>query len=74
MNIHVEYWEGLGYSREQLQQPEINIRVGILILKRIIERIQNPTVEKIASIYNFLGNEKVTDYGARVKIICQEQP
>lgn len=66
MNVHVEYWEKLGYSRKDLEDPEKNLRTGVLLIKRISERIKDPTVEKIASVYQFLGSEQVSDYGARV--------
>ena len=54
MSIRSDYWEDLGYSREQLKQPESNIKAGVLLLKRISERVQSPTVENIATLYNDL--------------------
>ena len=66
MNVHYQYWEELGVTKEKLGVPLYNIEYGIILLSRIQARIINPTVTKIATIYNFLGAEKVNDYGARV--------
>jgi HK97 family phage portal protein len=73
MNVDVETWQGLGYTREQLKDPEINIRAGVTILRGIIDRIEDPTVAKVASLYNFLGREKINGYGARVENIYKER-
>ncbi len=73
MNIKTETWRDLGWSREDLKDPKTNIKAGTLILKRTGERVEDPTVEKIASVYNFLGREKVNDYGARVGVIYREK-
>ncbi len=69
MNVYVSYWEKLGYTREQLLNPEINIDAGCLILSRIWKRVKNPTISKVASVYQILGATQVTDYGARVQKI-----
>lgn len=34
----------------------------------------DPSVEKVASIYNFLGAEQVTDFGMKVKEIYDTRP
>ena len=73
MNIHYEYWKNLGFSKEQLLIPKINIDVGTLILKRIQNRLQYPKISKIASVYNFIGKERVSDYGSRVARIYKER-
>ena len=73
MNIHTEYWSDLGYSKEQLSDPAINIKVGVTLIRRISDRVRNPTVAKVASIYNVLGREKVNDYGARVQKIYDQK-
>ncbi len=74
MNIHYKYWRELGVTKNSLNCPHYNIEFGVIILKRIQDRINNPTIEKIASIYNFIGAEKVTDYGARVSKVYLTQP
>ncbi|WP_115060551.1 hypothetical protein [Photobacterium damselae] len=78
MNLFYKEWallcEAYGISESDLlDDPYKNIKLGAILLKRIIDRIKNPSVEKIASIYNFMGAEKVTDYGARVGVIYRER-
>lgn len=77
MNISYETWGGiaqeLGYTKDQIiNDPVANIRTGAVILKRISARVPNPTIRKVASIYNFTGAESVTDYGARVDAISKQ--
>jgi hypothetical protein len=66
MNLHYKYWRELGVTKENLGCPFYNIEFGVILLARIQARIEQPTIAKIATIYNFLGAEKVNDYGARV--------
>ncbi|WPZ14150.1 hypothetical protein T8J41_18785 [Nitratireductor rhodophyticola] len=74
MNVHVSYWLGFGWSREDLQVPATNIRAGVTLLKRISERVKEPTVAKVATLYNNLSAEQASGYGARVQKIYEEEP
>ena len=74
MNIHYSYWRKLGITPEQLNVPAYNIEYGVIILSRIRDRIQNPTTAKIATLYNNLAAERVSDYGARVACLYWEKP
>ena len=73
MNVNVEYWKELGYTREQLEDPETNIKAGTTLLKRISDRMPGASIEAIASVYHNLATEQVTDYGARVRHIYDNQ-
>ncbi|WP_048649555.1 hypothetical protein [Nitratireductor soli] len=73
MNVHSSYWRDLGWTREELKDPEINIRAGVTLLKRIAARISKPSVAKIATVYNNLSARKVSDYGARVQVIYDNE-
>ncbi|MDF9401601.1 hypothetical protein [Vibrio sp. 1180_3] len=78
MNVRYDKWtdlaNSLGYSSDDIENNvEANVRLGALILKRIWVRVQNPTIRKVASIYNFTGAEKVRDYGARVNDIYEKK-
>jgi hypothetical protein len=73
MNINSDYWKDLGYTREQLADPATNIKVGIMLIKRIQDRLEDPSIRKIATLYNSISQEKVTDYGARVEAIYKEK-
>lgn len=74
MNIHYRYWRQLGVTKESLACPYYNIEYGVILLSRIKARLEQPTVRKIATLYNFIGAEEVNDYGARVAALCREQP
>ncbi|MBS8269094.1 hypothetical protein DYI26_10210 [Halomonas litopenaei] len=79
MNIYLERWlplaQELGYDREDIiNNTRDNIRLGAEIIKRIEERVTRPTVEKVASIYYFLGSELVNNYGIKVKEFYETQP
>ena len=74
MNVHVEYWKDLGYSREDLNDKNKNIEAGVELLKRIKEKMPNASTAEIASVYHSLGAQKVSDYGARVEILVKEKP
>ncbi len=73
MNIHYDYWKELGFSESQLEDPKINIHVGTLLIKRIQDRIRDPKIVKIASVYNVLGREKVNEYGVQVANIYRKK-
>ncbi|MFP8966134.1 hypothetical protein ACKC9G_06125 [Pokkaliibacter sp. CJK22405] len=73
MNVSYTYWKDLGVDETFLEDTRNNIDTGAKILKRIQDRVSDPSVAKIASIYNFMGKEIVSDYGARVATIYQKQ-
>jgi hypothetical protein len=73
MNVHSEFWKGLGIDEIGLKDAGRNIDAGCLILSRIRNRIRDDSIRKVASIYNFLGAERVTDYGGRVEQIFRER-
>ena len=78
MNVHSYYWAKLleqkGYSREDLKDEKINVEVGVALLIELWNRVDNPTIAKVATLYNFLGAEKVNDYGARVAKVYRHKP
>lgn len=74
MNVHVEEWKDLGYSRDDLKVPEKNIEAGVKLISKIKQRMPDASPEAIASVYNALGTRKVTDYGMRVKKLMEEKP
>ena len=74
MNVHDTLWAQLGISRADLQDPTRNIAAGVHILAMIWERTPDPTVEKVASLYNQLGAQKVNGYGKTVAQYMQQKP
>ncbi|MFN4310174.1 MAG: peptidoglycan-binding protein [Ferrovibrio sp.] len=74
MNINPEKWRDLGFAGRNPSNPEDNIRVGVTLVKRIIDRLENPTPEAIGTLYNSLPQDRVTDYGAYIGRLLQEKP
>jgi Ca2+-binding RTX toxin-like protein len=76
MNIQNNTWAGLGgFSAEDFSDPEKNIKAAAILLKRINDRLapENQTLENVASVWNFTGNEQSTDFGARAKNILENR-
>lgn len=61
-------------NRTELLDVRQNVRAGAALLKRIVDRLPTPTVERVATLYNALAKEKVSDYGARVATVYQAKP
>jgi N-acetylglutamate synthase-like GNAT family acetyltransferase len=75
MNVNVEYWGSTFGDREALNDPYENIKAGAEILKRIVSRLPpDASVRQIATLYNNIDAQSVSDYGARVDRIYEEQP
>jgi hypothetical protein len=74
MNIHYRYWREIGITKELMNCPYYNVEFGVILLSRIQARIKNPAVAKIASSYNIVGAENVSDDGARVERLYFDQP
>ncbi len=73
INVHYEYWKELGLNKSQLQLPEINVHVETLIIKQIQDRLKYPRIRKIESVYNVLGRESISKYGAQVENIYRNK-
>jgi soluble lytic murein transglycosylase-like protein len=75
MNVNFDFWGGRFGDRTALNDPYLNIKAGAEILKRIIANLpRDATVRQIATLYNDINAQSVTDYGARVDRIFAEQP
>ncbi len=75
MNVNVEYWGSTFGNRQAMNVPYKNIRAGAEILKRITANVpQGTSVHHIATLYNNINAERVSDYGARVEKIYLAQP
>ncbi|MGI9594623.1 MAG: LysM peptidoglycan-binding domain-containing protein, partial [Acidimicrobiales bacterium] len=75
MNINHEDFAGLGADADRLfNDPDHNIDIGAQIVRRLGERIIDPTIEKVATAYNSLPKDQVTDYGKRVAKVYEEKP
>lgn len=74
MNIDPEKWSGLGIDKNSAYDPKTNIKAGFTLIRRIFDRIPNPSPAKIASVWNYVGRENVNDFGAYVGRIYREKP
>lgn len=45
---------------------DVNVQAGVLLLKRITDRLSDASIAKIATLYNNLARDEVSDYGAQV--------
>ncbi|NQV79939.1 MAG: hypothetical protein HQ495_05250 [Alphaproteobacteria bacterium] len=73
MNINASLWGRLVGDGADLMDPRENIRAAARLLRRISDRIEDATPEKIASIWHFAGAERVDDFGALVGLAMREQ-
>lgn len=67
MNIRPDPWAAIEDPPADLSDPATNIRIAVTLIRRIAERVDDPTPAKVASIWNFTGRELVNDFGARVQ-------
>lgn len=75
MNINPTLWGAL-VSKEptKLDKPEDNIEAGVILLKRIGQRIKNPTAAKIGAIWEGLPREHTDDYSTYLERVYKEKP
>lgn len=74
MNINPELWRDLGFAGRNASDPGTNIEVGAKLVKRLHDRLEDPTPEAIGTLYNSLPKDRVTDYGAYIGRLMQEKP
>lgn len=75
MNINVDYWGDAFGTRKEMKKPDKNISAGAEMLKRIIARLPKGSgIEQIATLYNNINADTVSNYGARVKNIYDTKP
>jgi soluble lytic murein transglycosylase-like protein len=73
-NINPELWSGLGIDREGAKDPVKNIEASARLLAGIQQRVFSPTPAKIAELYNGLGRDIVSQYGATVENNMKVKP
>jgi len=71
MNVGKRWGRALQYD---LGNDAGNIRAAIHILKELEARIEEPTVEKVATLYNSLGDDRVSAYGKTVAYYYSRKP
>lgn len=75
MNINPDLWKTLLNKAEpDFKDPRQNIEAATILLKSIANRLDDPTPEAIASVWNYLGRETTSDIGAYVGRAYREKP
>jgi hypothetical protein len=75
MNVNVDYWGSAFGDRKTLEKPYENIKAGATILKRIMANLpKDPAIAQIATLYQNISATRISNYGARVQKIYDEQP
>ncbi|MFN4276780.1 MAG: peptidoglycan-binding protein [Ferrovibrio sp.] len=74
MSIRADVWHSLGLPKDKATDPETNIRASVTLVKRIIERLDDPSPEKIGTLWNSLAQEKVSKRGARIGRLYRDKP
>jgi hypothetical protein len=73
MNIDKTIWAGLLPPGGSFSNDYDNIAAGITLIKRLTDRIDQPDLQKVATLYNATARDKVADYGARVDLISSNR-
>jgi hypothetical protein len=73
MNVHAKLWN---LDASKLTYDRVyNISAGSIILQSISNNVSPGSgISQIATLYNSLGAQSVTSYGARVQSIYNEKP
>lgn len=75
MNIDKSRWARLfGSEPEDLYDVQKNIRTSARLIRRIQDRIENPTPSKIASVWHYTGKEKTDEFGEYVENLYWRKP
>lgn len=75
MNIQKDSWASLiDKNPEDMYDPDVNIEAGVVLLRRLRERIEEPTPEKVGTLWNDLREKKTTIFGTYIGKLYQEKP
>lgn len=73
MSIRSDVWAGLGLPPDKARDPETNIRAAVTLVKRISDRLEDPSPEKIGTLWNSLSQEQISERGARIGRIYRDR-
>ncbi len=74
MNVNANYWGDAFGSKAELSMGRINVVSGTEMLRRIQKIAPGAGIAEIATLYNNVNADKVSDYGARVAQIYKDKP
>ncbi len=67
MNIQSKTWADIDGKHFDTTDAEQNIELGTIVLGKIAKALVNPTVAKIATLWNGTSYTRVSNFGARVE-------
>ncbi len=73
MNINPTLWGAL-VGKDDLLDVDDNIEAATILVKRISERLKNPTPRAIGSVWNHIGRETPNNLGLVVDRVYAEKP
>ena len=65
MNIRGNIWSDFQGKHYDTEIPEQNIELGTRLIKQIYDSIENPTPEKVTTIWNSAPKDKISSFGYR---------
>ncbi len=74
MGVNPQLWGELVDEGADPYDSETNIAAAMTLIRHIEDRLEDPAPEKIATLYNSLAKEAVSNYGARVGRYYREKP
>lgn len=75
MNIQKTRWSSLIDKKpEDMYDHDASIEAATILISRIRDRLEKPSVEKIGSIWHYVGAEKTDEFGEYVGRVYREKP
>ncbi|MBE6451245.1 MAG: hypothetical protein E7016_04705 [Alphaproteobacteria bacterium] len=74
MNIRGNIWSDFHGQHYNTFNPEQNIELGTRIIKQIYNSLDNPTPDRIGTLYNSAAKDKISSYGYRVGDAYKNKP
>lgn len=75
MNIQKHTWSPLLDKKpEDMYDEDTNIETSAVLLRRIADRIDYPSAEKVGSVWNYIGRERTSEFGEYIGRLYREKP
>ena len=74
MNIQGKTWGNFQGQMYDTYIPEQNIELGVLLIKQLYDSLDNPSPDRIGTLWNETGANQINDVGARVKTAFETKP
>jgi len=74
MNIQGETWGDFQGEYYDTWDAEQNIELAVRVIKQITDSLDDPTYDKIGTLWNSTGNNTINSVGARINTIYEQKP